>query len=263
LIHLAGTPQRGLLHRYRDPLPTNCVADWICEGSQHPGFHNLAVFYASCTANCLFCQNWHFREILPTRGKTISAFELASAASPRTFCVCFFAGDPASQMPHALAAAKLLAQRGVRVCWETNGMMHPKLLDVALQYSLQTGGCVKFDLKTFDEELSMTLNGVSNRRTLENFARAARRFDEQPELPLVMASTLWFRGTLNQTRSEKLRILSLPLTCIFLILCWPLRPIFTSMIYPVLLRSLHGKQKRLPAQPDWSICGLATGICWG
>jgi len=27
LVHLSGTPERGLLHWYRHPLPTNCVAD--------------------------------------------------------------------------------------------------------------------------------------------------------------------------------------------------------------------------------------------
>lgn len=194
LIHLAGTPERGLLHWYRDPLPTNCVADWVCEGSKHPGCHNLAVFYASCTANCLFCQNWHFRNISPEKGHILSATELAAVANQRTFCVCFFGGDPASQMPHALAASKALAQRGVRICWETNGMMHPKLLEAAVNYSLQSGGCIKFDLKAFDDDLHRALTGVSNRRTLENFARAARRFQERPEPPLVVASTLLVPG---------------------------------------------------------------------
>ena len=33
IYHIAGTPKRGLLHWYRDPLPTNCVADWVCKGS--------------------------------------------------------------------------------------------------------------------------------------------------------------------------------------------------------------------------------------
>jgi pyruvate formate lyase activating enzyme len=192
------------LYWYRDPLPTNCVADWVCEGSQHPGSHNLAVFYASCTAKCLFCQNWHFREASPIRCKTISAAELASAVNPRTFCVCFLGGDPASQMPHALAAAKLLAERGVRVCWETNGMMHPRLLDAALQYSLRTGGCIRFDLKAFDEELSLALTGVSNQRTLENFARAARHFDEQLGPPLVMASTLLVPGYVEADQVGKI-----------------------------------------------------------
>ncbi len=73
-------------------------------------------------------------------------------------------------------------------------MMHPRLLDAAVQYSLDTGGCIKFDLKAFDDAIHQALTGVSNRRTLENFARAARRFAERPELPLVVASTLLVPG---------------------------------------------------------------------
>ncbi len=194
LVHLAGTPQRGLLQWYRDPLPTNCVADWVCEGHRHYGSHNLAVFYCSCTADCLFCQNWHFRRVSVEESDTVSAAELADAAEPRTFCVCYFGGDPASQMPHALAASKLLAERGVRICWETAGTMHPKLLDAALRYSLDTGGCVKFDLKAFDERLHRALTGISNRRTLENFARAGGHYDERPDPPPVVASTLLVPG---------------------------------------------------------------------
>ncbi|MCX8108830.1 MAG: radical SAM protein, partial [Verrucomicrobiae bacterium] len=152
-MHLAGTPAQGLVEWYHDPLPTNCVADWVCEGSKHPGFHNLAVFYGACTADCLFCQNWHFKEISPSTSRLVSAEQLAAAANDKTFCVCFFGGDPASQMPHALATARLLASRGVRVCWETNGMMHPRLLDAALELSFHTGGCIKFDLKAFNDTI--------------------------------------------------------------------------------------------------------------
>ncbi len=204
LVHLAGTPERGLLHWYRDPLPTNCVADWVCEGSRHPGDHNLAVFYASCTANCLFCQNWHFREASPTRNAGIAARDLAATSNARTFCVCFFGGDPASQMPHALAASRDFAGRGVRVCWETNGMMHPNFLDLAVRYSLETGGVVKFDLKAFDEDVHRALTGVSNRRTLENFARAARRFAERPDPPLLVASTLLVPGYVDEDQVGKI-----------------------------------------------------------
>lgn len=204
LVHLAGIPDRGILHWYRDPLPTNCVADWVCEGSQHPGCHNLAVFYASCTANCLFCQNWHYREASPTQSESVSAVELASVANPGTFCVCYFGGDPASQMTHALAAAKILASHGVRVCWETNGMAHPKLLDAAVRYAFDTGGCIKFDLKSFDEEIHLALSGVSNRRTLKNFARAGCRYAERPEIPLVIASTLLVPGYIEAGQVSKI-----------------------------------------------------------
>jgi pyruvate formate lyase activating enzyme len=194
LIHLAGVPERGMLEWYRDPLPTNCVADWVCAGSRQLGFHNLAVFYESCTLDCLFCQNWHFRRARPERGDFLSAEELAAVANERTFCVCFFGGDPASQMPHALAAGRLLARRGVAVCWETAGTCNPKLLDQAIELSLETGGCIKFDLKAYDRALYQALTGGSNEAVFENFARAACRFRERPEPPLVVASTLLVPG---------------------------------------------------------------------
>ena len=66
--------QRGKLDWYYDPLPTNCVADWVCAGctgAGYPkyahcpgperGYKNLAVFFQACSFNCLFCQNWQFR----------------------------------------------------------------------------------------------------------------------------------------------------------------------------------------------------------
>jgi pyruvate formate lyase activating enzyme len=193
-VHLAGTTSRGLLHWYFDPLPTNCVADWVCSGSRQRGRCNLAVFYASCTLDCLFCQNWSFRENSPGKARGTSAAELAEVADDRTYCVCFFGGDPASQMPHALAAARHLAKKGVVICWETAGTSNPKLLDRAVQLSLETGGCIKFDLKAFDENLHIALAGGSNRRTLDNFARAARRAGVRPQSPLVIASTLLVPG---------------------------------------------------------------------
>ena len=194
LRHLAGTPGRGLLHWYRDALPTNCVADPFCTGHAQRGRHNLAVFYASCTVDCLFCQNWDFREVDPAGSKKLTAAELAAAANPHTYCACFFGGDPASQMAHALAAGRLLAARGVVVCWETNGTAHPRLMDRALARSLSSGGCVKFDLKAHDENLHQALTGASNRQTIENFARAAKRFEERPTPPPVVASTLLVPG---------------------------------------------------------------------
>jgi pyruvate formate lyase activating enzyme len=197
LVHLAGTPKRGVLHWYRDPLPTNCVADWVCGGSKKHGFHNLAVFYASCTFNCLFCQNWHFRQISPTEEPGLSAHALADTANEGTYCVCYFGGDPASQMPHALAASKELADKGVAVCWETAGTSHPKLLARAVHLSLETGGCIKFDLKAWNDSLHSVLTGSSNRRTLENFARVARRIEERPDPPLLIASTLLVPGYID------------------------------------------------------------------
>ena len=194
LHHLAGTPERGLLHWYRDRLPTNCVADPVCAGHEQWGRHNLAVFYASCTLDCLFCQNYHYREVDPTHGDTLSDEGLADKADDGTYCVCFFGGDPASQMAHALASARRLAAQGVVVCWETNGTARSSLMDEAVDIALETGGCVKFDLKAFDDTLHRVLTGASNRQTLANITRAAARFDERPDPPLLVVSTLLVPG---------------------------------------------------------------------
>ncbi len=191
---LAGSSRRGLLQWYRDPLPTNCVADWVCAGHRQPGKHNLAVFYGACSFDCLFCQNWHYREMSPTSRHVLSAQELADAANPLTFCVCYFGGDPSPQMPHALATSRLLAERGVRICWETNGAMSPAYLRRAVELSLSSGGCIKFDLKAWDDCLHRALTGVSNRRTLENLALAASYIPQRPDPPLVIASTLLVPG---------------------------------------------------------------------
>lgn len=204
LVHLAGTVECGLLHWYRDPLPTNCVADWVCRGSRQRGKHNLAVFYAACSLNCVFCQNWTFREATPRPEAGISAAELAAAAKAGTYCVCFFGGDPAPQMPHAIAAARQLAARGVVVCWETSGTARPAVLDHAVALSLETGGCIKFDLKAYSEPLYRALTGASNAQVLENFVRAARRIPERPDPPLVVASTLLVPGYVDAAEVGRL-----------------------------------------------------------
>lgn len=72
--------------------------------------------------------------------------------------------------------------------------MHPRLLQTAVQLSFDTGGCVKFDLKAFDDSLNRALTGVSNRSVLDNFALAARWASRRPEPPLVVASTLLVPG---------------------------------------------------------------------
>jgi len=193
LVHLAGTAKKGILQWYFDPLPTNCCAARVCEGSHQHNSKNLAVFYGACTMNCLFCQNWQYRW-MSTQGKGMSAVELAAVADSRTFCACYFGGDPTPQMPHALAVSRILARRGVRICWETNGSMSPKLLDRAVRLSLETGGCLKFDLKAHDENLHKALTGVTNTRTLDNFARAASYIPDRRDSPLLVGCTLLVPG---------------------------------------------------------------------
>lgn len=210
VVSLRGGKNTGHVEWYLDPLPTNCVASWVCpagdmggdKGSDwrsfsvspgpEYGYYNLAVFYKSCTFDCLFCQNWHFKErryASPPR----TARELAEAVTPRTTCICYFGGDPASQPAHAIAASKLALEmsrgRILRICWETNGSMSRHVLQVMARLSMESGGCIKFDLKAFDERLHLALTGVSNRQTLENFAYLSGWHKERDKPPFLIAST--------------------------------------------------------------------------
>ena len=83
-------------------------------------------------------------------------------------------------------------------------MAHPKLLRAAVRYSFNSGGCIKFDLKAFDEEIHYALSGVSNQRTLENFANAAKRHAKRPDNPLILASTLLVPGYVNTEQVRKI-----------------------------------------------------------
>jgi len=202
----------GYFDWYHDPLPTNCVADWVCAGGAgagYPrfahasgpeyGYHNLAVFYRACGFDCLFCQNWHFRQ---GTGRARSARELAAAVDARTSCICYFGGDPSPQFPHALRASRLALEQAdgriLRICWETNGSMAPAVALEMMDLSLASGGCVKFDLKAWDEGLHIALTGVSNRRTLESFERLAARIAERPAPPPLVASTLLVPGYVDE-----------------------------------------------------------------
>jgi pyruvate formate lyase activating enzyme len=199
---------------YYDPLPTNCVADWVCPGgvgagypefaySNGPeyGYKNLAVFYQACSFDCLFCQNWHYRD-LAVRESKVTAASLADAVDDHTSCICYFGGDPTPQLPHSIRAARLAWQkkqsRILRICWETNGSMHPALLKQAAEISLNSGGCIKFDLKAWDEGLHIALCGISNKRTLENFQLLAGYARTRTAPPLLVASTLLVPGYVDR-----------------------------------------------------------------
>lgn len=211
---IGGGPHEGNLSWYHDPLPTNCVGDWVCPGGTGCGFpeysyskkaeygyKNQAVFFHSCTFNCLFCQNWHFRTQSTKRGEKGPDF-IVNGVDERTACICYFGGDPTPHLPYAINASKLARDKKkgliLRICWETNGAMNPKLLEKMAELSLASGGCVKFDLKTWDENLHFALCGVTNNRTLANFKRLTGLFPQRPDPPFLIASTLMVPGYVDE-----------------------------------------------------------------
>ena len=218
LVRMGGTPDKGVLQWYYDPLPTNCVSWWFCPGctgAGHPKYAynksaekeyaNLAVFYGSCSLDCLFCQNWQYRNLSAELRPVMSAESLAAKADSHVSCICYFGGDPSAQSPHALKTSELALKKAedekriLRICWETNGYWKKEPLQKAVQLSLISGGNIKFDLKTWNENLSKALCSVSNLPTLENFKMIAEKFFKQrSDLPVLGASTLLIPGYVDE-----------------------------------------------------------------
>lgn len=214
IVRRGGTPDRGVLQWYYDPLPSNCVAWWFCPGctgmgypkysykrGAETGYTNLAVFYGACSFDCLYCQNWHYRSLASEAKPLVSAEDLSSKVTKQVSCICYFGGDPSVQMPHALRTSRIALEsaqrerRILRICWETNGYWSEKLALEAAELSLASGGNIKFDLKTWNDSLSIALCGVSNAPTLQSFKLIGRKFSRERMEPRVLtASTLLIPG---------------------------------------------------------------------
>jgi pyruvate formate lyase activating enzyme len=114
-------------------------------------------------------------------------------------------------MPHSLEASRIALEKAeeekriLRVCWETNGYMNPRLAEKAAEYALKSGGNIKFDLKAWNEPLAIALCGVSNKPTLENFRMLSEKYyKERPELPVLTASTLLVPGYVDAEEVENI-----------------------------------------------------------
>jgi len=104
-------------------------------------------------------------------------------------------------MPHAIRVSEFAIEKArdtgriMRICWESNGYMRKDFAEQAAELSLQSGGCIKFDLKSWDENLNKAMCGVSNRPTLENFKMIGERFyEKRSNLSVLTASTLLVPG---------------------------------------------------------------------
>ncbi|MFX1559124.1 MAG: radical SAM protein [Promethearchaeota archaeon] len=170
-------PDEAVVSWYFDPLPTNCVADWVCPvtSERELGFgrkrlKNLAVFYGSCNSDCLFCQNASYRNMMAKGVPRLTPRELANVADEYTPCVCYFGGDPACNPAHSLETSKLLnEERLVRICYETNGNISKKWLESIASIVADTGGTFKFDIKAVTPAIYQALTGISNSTMLRNF----------------------------------------------------------------------------------------------
>ncbi|WP_238565068.1 radical SAM protein [Thermococcus litoralis] len=206
LVPITGSFDKAYLHWYLDPHPTNCVARPVCPEKEHRGFYNLAVFFAGCNLDCLFCQNIEHKYMIkngsidPFEGVVMSSKELADIAMrSRVSCVCYFGGDPTPHSPYAIKASREILKRAEkvgaikRICWETNGLENPNIMREMARISLESGGIVKIDWKAYSPSIYEALTGVNGRKALQRIKENIRiivAMDERKEPPLLVVSTL-------------------------------------------------------------------------
>ena len=76
--------------------------------------------------------------------------------------------------------------------------MPPALLKQVAELLLNSGGCIKFELKVCSKELHIALRGVSNEQTLKNFGLLAGYMRKRPTPTFLVASTLLIPGHIDK-----------------------------------------------------------------
>ena len=147
--------------------------------------------YTTIRERCLACGDC--TDLCPTGARAIVGREvtvpelLDEIQKDRVFVdrssggVTFSGGEPLMQPAFLAEAIDACRRAGLHTAVETSGYAPWSSMATALGADL-----VYFDLKAVDDDLHHRVTGVSNRRILENFRRAAREHQAiRPRLPLV------------------------------------------------------------------------------
>lgn len=219
---------KGYIHGYIDPNPTNCCNAWFCPAGSSVGFpeysdykgaefgtFSYAAFLYGCTFDCLFCQNSSHKHFSKRNLFDVETLANQIVRNKDITCICYFGGTPEPQLPFSINLSKKILEnikqedknRKFRVCWEWNGSGNKKLIEKCMQIAIESGGNIKFDLKTYNEKLNFALCGVSNKRTLENFKFLAENYfgNRGFEMPEMSACTLLVPG---YTTSEEVGLIA-------------------------------------------------------
>ncbi len=220
LTTITGSFDEAFLHYYLDPHPTNCVAEFICPATTSAGYpkytktmgieyghYNLAVFFAGCNLDCLFCQNIEHKYMIqhgiPNKrfGEIISVENFVKECmQPKITCICYFGGDPTPHSAFILKASRKILRKSQeannikRICWETNGLEDPRVMKEIGKIALESGGIIKIDWKAYTPEVYEALTGVNGysavERIKENVNILVELSKDRPEVPLLVVSTL-------------------------------------------------------------------------
>jgi len=214
---------KGYIHGYTDPNPTNCCNAWFCpagtssgfpEFSHHKGpeFRTLsyAAFLYGCSFDCLFCQNTSHKHFSKRNLYGVESLADQIVKNEKITCICYFGGTPETQLPFSINLADTIINkikdpnRIFRVCWEWNGSGNPSRVEECMKIAIKTGGNIKFDLKAFHEKLNLSLCGISNARTLDNFKMLADKYfgTRGDDMPEMSGCTLLVPGYVNHEEVE-------------------------------------------------------------
>ena len=220
------TKSKGYIHGYIDSNPTNCCNSWFCPAGTSSGFpeysnyegpefgtYSYAAFLYGCTFDCLFCQNSSHKLFSKKHLFDVETLANQIVKNKKITCLCYFGGTPEAQLPFSLNLANKILEkieksgenRIMRICWEWNGSGNKDWVEKCMEIAIETGGNIKFDLKSFNEKLNLALCGVSNKRTLENFKFLAENyFGTRKNLPEMSACTLMVPGYTNHEEVEQI-----------------------------------------------------------
>jgi pyruvate formate lyase activating enzyme len=215
---------KGYIHGYIDANPTNCCNSWFCPAGTSSGYpefscsngpeygtYSYAAFLYGCTFNCLFCQNSSHKYFKKRHLFDIETLANQIVKNENITCLCYFGGTPESQLPFSIALAELILEkleekRKFRICWEWNGSGRRDLVEKCMNIAINTGGNIKFDLKSFNEKLNLAMCGVSNKRTLDNFKYLAENYfgTRGDDMPEMSGCTLMVPGYTNHEEVEQI-----------------------------------------------------------
>ncbi|KKK42172.1 hypothetical protein LCGC14_0620830 [marine sediment metagenome] len=219
------TRSKGYIHGYIDPNPTNCCNAWFCPAGTSNGFpkysdyvepefgtYSYAAFLYGCSFSCLFCQNSSHKQFQKRNLFDSETLANQIVKNKEITCLCYFGGTPEPQLPFSINLAEKILEiiekednkRKFRICWEWNGSGRQDLVEKCMRLAIQTGGNIKFDLKSFNKNLNFALCGVSNSRTLENFKYLAENFFgiRGKNMPELSGCTLMVPGYINYEEVE-------------------------------------------------------------
>jgi pyruvate formate lyase activating enzyme len=204
--------QMGYLHGYLDTIPTNCCNAWFCDGTYNT--YSYAAFLYGCSFDCLFCQNSSHKHFSKRHMVDVESLADRIYNNKNITCICYFGGTPEVQLPFTINLANHILEkikteeplRKFRVCWEWNGSGNKTLVNKCMQIAVNSGGNIKFDLKSYSEKLNLALCGVSNSRTLENFKDLAEKYFGRrgDNIPEMSACTLLVPGYLTHEEVEQI-----------------------------------------------------------